>query len=204
MTSNYEKMLLGAKELFLRRDQEKMIGLWGLEHDGEYFYFDLFSQPVKLSRKTALLGAAGGEGYPPVNGVNDSMIVFDLLTRPSARPKCKGEWASISMLGGRIGAGHDRLLHHGKDAEFFTGAADRLADACLRMRGLPFGKADAGVVIPVFGEFSAVLQFWDADDEFPAQLKFLFDANALDFMHYETLWYVMAGILARVKYYFNN
>ncbi len=204
MASNYEKMLLGAKELFLRRDQEEMIRIWGLEHDGESIRFELFSRPMTLDRKTARLGAAGGEDMPPINPVNDSMIVFDLLTRPSERPKLKGEWASISMLGGVIGAGHDRLLGHDRDAAFFSGAADALAEACRRMNGLPFGKSDVGYVIPVFRDFSAALQFWDGDDEFPARLKFLFDANALDFMHYETLWYVMEGITERLKYYFGE
>ena len=41
------------------------------------------------------------------------------------------------------------------------------------------------------GAFPVCLRFYDADEEFPASLQFLWDATALDFLYYETLWYVM-------------
>ena len=32
-----------------------------------------------------------------------------------------------------------------------------------------------------------MLQFWDADEEFDAVLKFMWDYNTMDFMHFETI-----------------
>lgn len=199
--SNYEKMLLAARELFLQRDQEEMIRKWDLDCDDDHIYFSLFSQALRLERKTAIVSPAQEGGYPLKSAINESMIIFDLLTLAPVRPRLKGRWESISGLGGVIGAGHDRLLGHRADAELFAGNAGELARACEKLGAVSFGKADVGYIIPVFEDLCVLFQFWDADDEFPAQIKYLFDANALQFLHYETLWYVMGGIAARLKYH---
>ena len=38
-----------------------------------------------------------------------------------------------------------------------------------------------------------------ADDEFPAQLQFLWDSGALRFVHYETIFYIMGHVLNRLE-----
>lgn len=43
------------------------------------------------------------------------------------------------------------------------------------------------------------MQFWDEDEDFPASVRFLFDRNALLFMHYETLWYVMGALERQIR-----
>ena len=203
MPSNYDKMEQLARSLFLQQDQEQIIRRWDLRCDRENIYLRLFSDPLKLNRKTAVL-SPDGEGYPMRSTVNESMILFDILTRSPERPRAAGVWTSISGLGGIIGASHDRTLSHNKEAALFTGGTERLRNACERLGGVPCGKADVGYVIPVFADFSVLFQFWDADEEFPAQIKYHFDANALLFMHYETLWYVMSGVMDRLRRLFGQ
>ena len=65
---------------------------------------------------------------------------------------------------------------------------------------VPIG-ADVGYVVPVFHDFATWFQFYDGDDEFPASITYLFDENALQYMHYETLWYVMNALADRLEYY---
>ena len=178
MASNYDRMEQQARELFLKQDQEAIIRRWDLRSDGEYIYCSLFSDLVKLDRKTAVL-SPDGEGYPMGRTVNESMILFDLFTRSEQRPQATGEWTGVSGLGGLIGSGHDRTLSHEKEAALFAGETERLKMACERLGGVPWGRADAGFIIPVFADFSVLFQFWDADEEFPAQIKFHFDGNAL-------------------------
>ena len=57
---------------------------------------------------------------------------------------------------------------------------------------------DVSRILDVFDFFPVCVRFWDADEEFPASLQFLWDANALDFLYYETLWYVMGDLLERL------
>ena len=202
MASNYEKMAEGARALFLERDQGEIIARWGLRHDDERLYVSYFGEPMAIDRRTGVLTSLASPGtYPMTNGVDETMALFDLLAYPRARPRAAGRWASISTLGGIIGAGHDRTLSHESTAARFSGRMDALRAACERLGGAPLGKADVGYAIPVFEDFGIWFQFWEGDDEFPANIKYLFDENALQFTHYETLWYVMNSLASRLEYY---
>ena len=202
MASNYEKMAQGARELFLEMDQQAMIRRWGLEHDDEYLYITYFGERMRIHRATAMIASLEGEGvYHSPNMVNETMVIFDLLTHAVIRPRACGRWASISSLGGIIGAGHDRTLSHQVEAARFVGRLDALRGACARLGGAPLGRSDVGYALPVFEDFGIWFQFWDGDDEFPANIKYLFDENALQFMHYETLWYVMGSLYDRLLFY---
>ena len=202
MSSNYEKMAEGARALFLEKDQAAMIARWGLEHDDDTLYVTYFGEPMGIDRRTAAIRTLATAGvYRSPDHVNETMALFDLLAYPADRPRATGRWASISTLGGIIGAGHDRTLSHEPTAAKFSGRMDALRAACERLGGRPLGRADVGYAIPVFEDFGIWFQFWEADDEFPANIKYLFDENALAFMHYETLWYVMGSLSARLEYY---
>ena len=205
--SNYDKMLAQAQALFLEYDQDGMIERWALEHDGDYLYADYLGQRLRIDRRTGEVGYArqpAERGIPRRGFVNEGMALFDLLTRSPVRPRPTGRWASISTLGGIIGAGHDRTLSHEETAARFQGRCDALAAACARLGGVPDGKGDVSYAIPVFRDFKILFQFWDGDDEFPASIKYLFDENALQFMHYETLWYVMGTLADRLDFYVNG
>lgn len=207
MPSNYEKMLASSQELFLTYDQEAMIRLWSLERDGNYLYADYMGQRMRIDRHTGDVSyarePAPGE-YRADSFVHEGMVLFDLLTWPPAPPRPSGRWCSIGALGGIIGAGHDRTLRHEETAAKFDGSTDDLARACERLGGVRAGRADVGYDIPVFRTFHVLFQFWEGDDEFPATIRYLFDENALQFMHYETLWYVMGSLADRLDFYVNG
>ena len=204
MPTNYERMLASAQALFVRQDQEAIIHRWHLAHDDGGLYADYMGQTLRIDRRTGAISharePAPGE-YRAAGFVDDGMALFDLLTRSPVRPVPSGRWASISTLGGIIGAGHDRTLSHEETAARFQDRCDALARACERLGGVPEGKGDVSYAIPVFRDFRILFQFWDGDDEFPASIKYLFDENALRYMHYETLWYVMRCLEDRLEYY---
>ena len=143
------------------------------------------------------------ERFPIGDTFEESLVIFDIITRKT-RPFAAGSWGSVSSLGGNIGAGHDQRLSNEPDAAKFKGQTERLRRACESLGGRPFGNADAGYSIPVFKDLNILFTFWDADDEFPASIKYLFDANVLQYMHYETLWYLMGACLDRVEFAFRN
>ena len=202
MASNYEKMAAGARAYFLKMDQAAMIARWDLEHDADRLSVRYFGERMAVDQHTgALIPLEGAGVYRSPDGVNETMALFDLLAYPEGRPRAAGRWASISALGGIIGAGHDRTLSHEATAAKFSGRTDALRAACARLGGVPLGKSDVGYAIPVFADFGIWFQFWEGDDEFPANIKYLFDENALQFMHYETLWYVMNSLADRLEYY---
>ena len=201
MGSNYMKMVLGARKIFLECDQSAMISRWGLESDADNLYLRFMGERMRVDRHTGEVASMETEGYIPDEYINESMVLFDLLAYPQGRPHASGRWASISTLGGIIGAGHDRTLSHEGTAVKFSGRIDALRAACERLGGVPMGRADVSCAVPVFEDFGIWFQFWDGDDEFPASIKYLFDENALRYMHYETLWYAMGCLEDRLEYY---
>lgn len=106
----------------------------------------------------------------------------------------------MSSLGGIIGAGHDVMLDHDIIAERLGKDTAALEKACIRLNGEKMNKGDVSYAIPVFEDFRIWFQFWEADDEFPASIKCLFDENALQYMHYETLWYAMSEMFDRLRF----
>ena len=204
MPSNYIKMRDSARKLFLEYDQAAMIGRWALRHDDAYLYAEYLGQSFRIDRRTAELShetePAPGE-YRAGDFIDESMVLFDLLTRSPVRPRPAGRWSSIGTLGGIIGTGHDRNLNQEPTASRFSGRTDALARACERLGGVPEGKADVGYAVPVFRDFNILFQFWDGDDEFPANIRYMFDANALEYMHYESLWYTMTTLTKRLVFY---
>lgn len=112
MATNYDRMAAGAALLFLKYDQEKMIRKWDLDADGQYLYLPFFSEEnvLRISRSSGRLSRIG-EADPESDLESDlnteAMILYDLLTFSDEPPREAGEWASISQLGGIIGAGHE-------------------------------------------------------------------------------------------------
>lgn len=47
----------------------------------------------------------------------------------------------------------------------------------------------------VFEFLPLIVQYWDADEEFPAVLKFMADENIQDFMHFETVMFMLGHVL---------
>ena len=65
--------------------------------------------------------------------------------------------------------------------------------------GIREERGDVAYRIPVFGNLCVIFRLWDSDEEFPAQLQFLCDRNMLDFMHYETVWFLISHIITLFK-----
>ena len=125
------------------------------------------------------------------------MAIYDLFNYhadESFLPPLFGVWKSVADLGGILGAGHAKRLYNDAVTAPFAGKTDRLKDACMTLGGEEASEGDVSFIIPVFDFFPVWLQFWDADDEFPAELRFLWDQNSEAFLHYEIIFYLTMHI----------
>ncbi len=86
-----------------------------------------------------------------------------------------------------------------KQAVFFAGKGEALKKASLKLGGRPDITGDVSSTILLFDFSPVVIQFWDADEEFEAVLKFMWDKNAVDFMPFETIAFATAHLIARLK-----
>ena len=70
-------------------------------------------------------------------------------------------------------------------ARTFSGREDRLERAVEALRGCRIHGH--GFLLHAFACIPVQLLFWDGDEEFPAQANLLFDRNATDFIHVESI-----------------
>lgn len=195
-TDNYEKMRDAMEAEFLRYPQPAMVRAFGLERDGAYLYVDFAGRRHRIGRETGRVEFQE-DGWQHAD-YNASMTLFDVLSRAESAPRRAGRFTPLSALPGQVrsaSAGGDLFA---PQARAFAGRCKALQAACARLGGTPMPVGDAAYRLPLFPFLPVVLQFWDADEEFPAQLKLMWDEHILDFMHYETTFFAAAHLLARL------
>lgn len=194
-SGNYERMQESARLLFQNYDPEKLCRRLALPRTPEGI-------PIRYLGEEHLVRLPDGEVLdsrrekaPPTT----ALTIYDVLCRTETTPLLRGRFVPTMELHGIMGSNsvHENLNE--REAAFFSGKGEALAAACRRRGGVPGERGDVAFILPVFDFFPVQLRFWEADEEFPAQLQFFWDAGALDFLHYETLWYVMGDLTARLR-----
>ena len=199
--SNYELMKQQMAAQFLTYDQEEMIHRFSLDHDQGYLYIDFVARRYRINRRTGLVEWSDDD-FNAIHeaGHNEAMTLYDMLCFSSPFSALSGEFISLqglSSIQGSSGAPGRGLFD--TVARSFDHQCERLAQACARLGGTPSLKGDVSYEIPLFSFFPMVFQFWESDEEFPAMITVLFDRNALQFLHYETLWFAASHLVSRLQ-----
>lgn len=182
MSGNYDKMLAAARDYFVYH---------GLAKDVKAPRF--FGEQLQIDPESGEIFRADGSAAD----VNLGMTVYDYLSHLPNRPTlCRRFTAHESLNTIRSGTLTGRLQVSREAAGApFAGKIDRLREACLRLGGREQKDGDFAAILPLLDDFPVYLRFYDADDEFPAQLQILWDENTPQFLTYETSWYTTAAIL---------
>lgn len=197
--SNYERTLLDARKRFLGYDQRSMIERFSLSCDEHYLYLPLIGRQHRIDRSTALTEWLDEDGSTHEADFNASLSIYDVLC--CSRPDCalSGQFAPINSvaknyhtknLGGSV---FDGCPAH------FAEHPQLLENALVALGGIPEGKGDIAYRVDLFPFLPVRVQFWEADDEFPASLQILWDLNTLQFVHYETTYYLAGHLLHRLR-----
>ena len=199
--SNYDIMKDRMAERFLTYDQETVIRKLSLRADEEYLYLTFLSFAYRVNRKNG-----GIQWFDRDTEIwqeamyNDAMTIYDLLcfSKEGCRPS--GQYVMLqnlaSVASGTMFAGKGILE---QEAKKFDHQDEAVAAACRRLGGTREKTGDVAYKIPVWENLCVIFRFWDSDEEFSAQLQFLCDRNMLDFMHYETAWFLASHIVLLLK-----
>jgi hypothetical protein len=130
--------------------------------------------------------------------ITPKLNIYTLFWYCSPDALLTGEWAAFRDL--KDGAPFSKAFQNGilePLAATFTGNEDYLVSAVQKLRGqrLP----DNSLVIPAFDCIPVKLNFWDADDEFPAQANILFDKSATDYIHIESIVTIASELLYQLS-----
>lgn len=194
--SNYDITRDRVEREFLKYDQDKIIEKFHLAYDEDYLYLRFLACDYRVGRKTGRVERLP-EGVHA--GFNETMTIFDVLCE--SKPGCglSGQFVRVNDLDGVAKTAHLGGNLFDGSAKAFTHRIQALKAACERLGGTAGSVGDVSYQIPLFDFLPVTLQFWDADDEFDAVLKIMWDRRTLDFMRYETTWYAAGHLLDRIR-----
>ena len=192
--SNYDIMADAARELFCTYDQEPMIRAFGLESNAESLYIDFFGVRHRIDRASGAITVADESGEWRSAGFHAAMCIYDVLCYAKRNAATTGNWRMMQSLSPHSNFRGDGT-HFGRAAARFSGRVDEL---CRRLDAIGMrqaGKADAEYVIDAFAFLPMLVRFWEADEDFAAKFDFMMDEATLDFMHFETAWYIAGHLM---------
>ena len=83
-------------------------------------------------------------------------------------------------------------------AQRFQDQFSRFCRACEALGGEPFPKGDGAYVFRIFEDLPVVVQLWLGDEEFPPNLRLLWDENSLMYLKYETMHFAKGLLLQKI------
>lgn len=182
--SNYDKQREQWQKIFLNMDHQALARrLPEIELREDSLRLRHFGRLLSVSRADGWITCLSDER--PVS-YNAWMNVFTLLYYSKPTAKLTGEWVSFEML--RDASPFAAAFCKGillPLADLFCGREDLLRPAVETLGGAQ--AARNSYWLPAFACIPVRLNFWDGDDEFPAQANLLFDRSAVDFIHVESV-----------------
>lgn len=193
--NNYLIQAQQAKERFLTYDQKKLIDKFKLQSDGQYLYLQMLSRPYRLCRTTGELQYRKDEHWHDGNSYEEIMTLLDLLCDSRDDRSLAHNWQNMQTFGMQF---HQNLLEEPKDP--FALRIDRepqlLHEAAQALGAEKIRGGDMGYAFELFDGLKIGLLFWHGDDEFLPRVRYLWDANAGQYIRYETMYFAI-GLLRR-------
>ena len=197
-TNNYTVQARQAKELFLSYDQKALIAKLKLHFDERYLYVPMLSETYRISRESGDICREAKSGWIDANSFEEVMTLLDLVCDSRDDRFLSGRWKSMTDFGLMF---HRNLMETARDpwAETFQDHPEAFHRACLALGGRPLAQGDIAYAIEFFDGLEIVLQLWFGDEEFPPNLRFLWDENALMYIKYETMYFAKGLLLERIR-----
>ncbi len=197
-TNNYFTQMQQAKKHFLTYDQEKLIRKLKLKADTEFLYTVLFSEHYRISRNTGDVERMEANAWVDANNFEEVMTLLDVICDSREDRFVSGKWKNMRDFGLMF---HQNLLESRRDpwACLFQERQEAFCQVCEALDGKRLTNGDIAYSIEVCDGLPLMLQLWFGDDEFPPNLRILWDENALMYLRYETMYFAKGLLLEKVK-----
>lgn len=197
--TNFENLCELGRQMMLQVDVLHVADRLGLECDQRYLYINMFGRPYRMSLADAVMEYTD-DGWVTAKpaSAEDTMTIYDLLGRSKEGCRAAGEYVALGNLRGVVQTRQLSSSFFSLWGERYHGKMPQLHEACRQLGGRPYPVGDVAYEFDLFDFLPMVLQFWEGDEEFPDTLKFLHDANILDFLDYETTYYAAMVLMRRL------
>ena len=209
LLSDYEEIEKQWHSEFTDYNPDRVMKILNLERDDMYLYIRYFQTLYRMNLKNGVLEKQtepeselpGENGWTGCVYFNESMVIYHLLHYVKDHPENSGVWIPNSRLDTRAARNDQRedLLFTSFCTQF-SGKTDLLELACKKLNGTPVQtKADLSYQFHAFPQVPLQLLFWDADEDFPAQVQILVDQHITDYVHLETTGCMVSDLFERLN-----
>lgn len=209
LLSDYEEIEKQWHSEFTDYNPDRVMKILNLERDDMYLYIRYFQTFYRMNLKNGVLEKQtepeselpGENGWTGRVYFNESMVIYHLLHYVKDHPENSGVWIPNSRLDTRAARNDQRedLLFTSFCTQF-SGKTDLLELACKKLNGTPVQtKADLSYQFHAFPQVPMQLLFWDADEDFPAQVQILVDQHITDYVHPETTGCMVSDLFERLN-----
>lgn len=198
--SNYEIMRNRMRGEFVKYDQEKMIRKFQLSFDDKYLYLEFVGRDYRIGRKTGIVEWSEDAFQSAAEAdYNESMTLYDILCYAKETCSLSGKFCPLHAVKGSAKTFYVGDSMFQQTAEKFRGHRKELEAACEILGRRMELAGDLAAELRAFPFLPVIFQYWEADEEFPPLLKFMYDENILEYMHFETVYLMTAHILRRLE-----
>lgn len=198
--SNYEITKIKMQSEFLKYDQKKMQEKFSLKSDEEYLYIKFIGRTYRIHRLKGTVEWSDHQFQDVFEAdYHEAMSVFDVLCDSKEDCCLSGEFCPVNSLPGVAFCATPGKGLFDEESKYFDHKTELLSAACERLGGKKQGRGDVAYLLPAFDFLPVLVEFWESDEEFPASFQILWDKNTLDYMHYETTYYVRNHLIKRLR-----
>lgn len=216
--TGYEAICGKWRDTFSNFDPQRAAKALNLSYDEKHLYLTYFATDYRLrladgvleksvprkelpEEKRAEIGRVFrekrySEGWSPELFFNESMAIYHLLTYIKDEPRKEGAYAPADRIT-RSGNAPDPLSD--SFSKEFSGKCEELKKAAESMGAVFVGKGDVAFEVRPFPGVPLRLEFWDADEDFPAQVQIFVNENITDFIHYETIGCLISDLFEKLS-----
>ena len=192
---NYSLSRDRAQQYFLGFDQEALIKAWDLKADESWLLVSFLGQSYRIHRQNAQVLRSDGTQAD----FSETLSIFDLLCHQSSVKFTTGRHAPVNSLPGSPKAGGVPTDFHSRAAGFFDAHFPDFEAACLALGGQRESLGDLSFRFTLFEDVTVIMKFYRADEEFPPALTLLWEENILQYVYYETVFYMAGCLLERIR-----
>jgi hypothetical protein len=134
---------------------------------------------------------------PDVSHLLQLFIIYYLLK--SKDIPINREWISEKDIpgGATFFRGPHKIPTHIIEMQY-EGEIEEFRKKCECLAGIPLDMADAAYAFEITPRIPVVVQFWDKDDEFPAEAKILFDKTVAEHLAPDIIFCLTVEICRRI------
>ncbi len=192
--NNYEKMLEAARLRFLDYDISRLASRPGVTDEGDRLTTQFLGQRAEVRKAD---GRIFLDGQPANFG--QGLTIYDWLCDGKPDACASYDFCPVTSLPGIFVAGKGLTLNGDRLASAIDKNPEAFRTACKALGGTEIAAGDMGFQLMPLPGLPMQLKFYHSDEEFPATLTLLWDKNILQFLRYETVYYLAGCLLRRLE-----